>query len=79
MTLENFVKLNIAGGVAGLSAWIPVYPFDTVKTRMQVALRATSISAHLAADTVADEPAVQGLDRLLPADHPERCGAAVMV
>ena len=35
MTVENFVKLNVAGGVAGLVGWIPVYPVDVVKSRMQ--------------------------------------------
>ena len=44
LSVENFVKLNLAGGVAGLSAWIPVYPFDTVKTRMQ----ARRIHSHTA-------------------------------
>lgn len=35
MNLETFLKLNVAGGAAGLAGWIPVYPIDSVKSRMQ--------------------------------------------
>ena len=36
MTLETFLKLNFAGGVAGIMAWVPVYPIDSIKSVMQV-------------------------------------------
>ena len=36
MTLETFLKLNFAGGVAGIMAWVPVYPIDSIKSIMQV-------------------------------------------
>ena len=31
----NILKLLFCGGTAGILCWLPVYPFDVIKTRLQ--------------------------------------------
>ena len=32
---SNHLTVLVAGGIAGIISWMPTYPFDTIKTRMQ--------------------------------------------
>lgn len=32
---ENLLKINVAGGVAGVVGWLPTQPFDLIKARLQ--------------------------------------------
>ena len=36
MSWTEFGVLNVAGGTAGVLAWGSVYPFDVIKSRLQV-------------------------------------------
>ena len=32
---SDHLTVLMAGGIAGIISWMPTYPFDTIKTRMQ--------------------------------------------